>query len=192
MGRKSNLLLALAVAASPAAPLAFAEEPTVDLKARAVVLVGEYATSLQTALKGALATSGPVGAISFCHDQAPQIAADISRSSGWAVGRTSLRIRNASSTPDNYEAKVMEEFSARIAKGEAVADLIKAEVVEENGGKVFRFVKAIPTTEVCLTCHGANIKPEIKAKLDELYPGDKATGFNLGDMRGVFTLSKRL
>ena len=87
MGRKSNLLLALAVAASPAAPLAFAEEPTVDLKARAVALAGEYATSLQTALKGALATSGPVGAISFCHDQAPQIAADISRSSGWAVGQ---------------------------------------------------------------------------------------------------------
>jgi hypothetical protein len=42
MDRKSNLLLALTVAASPAAPLAIAEEPTVDLKARAVVLVGEY------------------------------------------------------------------------------------------------------------------------------------------------------
>lgn len=192
MGHKSTSLFTAAVAASLAVDLACAEEPTIDLNAQATTLVKEYATALQAALKDAMGASGPVGAISFCHDQAPQIAANISQSSGWTVGRTSLRVRNASSSPDEYETKAMEEFLDRIAKGEAVTNLVKGEIIQEKGAKVFRFVKAIPTTEVCLTCHGAKIKPEIKAKLDELYPGDKATGFGLGDMRGVFTLSKRL
>lgn len=192
MDRKSALVLSLIAAATQTiSHIAFATESTIDLKDQAEALVKKYSMSLQTALKGALEISGPVGAISFCHDQAPPIAAGISRD-GWTVGRTSQKARNASSTPNDYELKVMEEFSARIAKGEAVIDMTKAEIVEEAGGSVFHLVKAIPTGEVCLTCHGANIKPEVKAKLDELYPGDKATGFNLGDMRGVFTLTKRL
>ncbi len=184
--------LMLAVAAITAPIPASAEEAPAQLKAEAQGLVKEYATNLQTVLKGALQSSGPQGAVSICHEQAPQIAADISRRSGWSVGRTSLKPRNPASAPDGYETKVMKEFQARIAKGEPAANLVRAEIVSQNGVKVFRFIKAIPTGQVCLTCHGTQVAPELKAKLQALYPGDKATGFKLGDMRGVFTLSKRL
>jgi hypothetical protein len=190
MLRKAVFIFALAVAAAPLP--ARADEPLSDLKLQAADLVKEYATTLQAALKGELEKSGPVAAISFCHDQAPQIAADIARRSGWTVGRTSLKLRNAASAPDAFETLAMKEFDARMAKGEAASDLVKAMVVADGGGKTFRFVKAIPTGEVCLTCHGTGVKPEIKAKLDELYPGDKATGFKVGDMRGIFTLGKKL
>lgn len=190
MSTKTTFLAAAILASLPFA--AGAEETITDLKLEAGGLIKNYATTLQAALKGALEASGPVGGISFCHEQAPLIAADISRRSGWSVGRTSLKVRNVASTASAYDMKAMEEFTARIAQGEAVSELTKAEVVDEDGAKVFHFVKAIPTGEVCLTCHGEAVKPEIKAKLDELYPGDKATGFKVGDMRGVFTLSKRL
>ncbi len=194
MLRKSVVLFPLMVAATLAtAPTsAFADEPSPQLKTEAAGLVKEYAGNLQAVLKGAMAAGGPANAISVCHEQAPEIAADISQRSGWTVKRTSLKPRNPASAPDSYETKVMKEFQARIAKGESAADLVKAEIVEQNGAKVFRFIKAIPTGEVCLNCHGTEVKPELKAKLQELYPGDKATGFKLGDMRGVFTLSKRL
>jgi len=49
-------------------------------------------------------------------------------------------------------------------------------------------MKAIPTGEGCLKCHGQNIAPEITAKLKENYPDDKATGFKLGDVRGAFSI----
>ena len=64
------------------------------------------------------------------------------------------------------------------------------EAVENDGKKNFRFMKAIPTGEVCLKCHGSEMKPGIKAKLQELYPNDKATGFKLGDIRGAFTITQ--
>jgi hypothetical protein len=67
-----------------------------------------------------------------------------------------------------------------------------AEVVEKDGSKQFRFMKAIPTGEVCLACHGSSIAPAIAATLDEAYPDDQARGYKLGDVRGAFTLSKPL
>lgn len=188
MPRKLAFAFVMIIATSPA----FADETPAELKGRAVELVKEYSSTLQTALKGAMEAGGPVGGIAVCHEQAPQIAADISQRSGWTVARTSLKVRNPASAPDAYATEVMQEFQQRIAKGEAAADLTKAEVVEEGGVKVFRFIKAIPTGELCLTCHGTDVKPELKAKLQELYPDDQAIGFKPGDMRGVFTLSKRL
>jgi cytochrome c553 len=70
--------------------------------------------------------------------------------------------------------------------------LVKAEVIEEDGHKTFRMMKAIPTAEVCTQCHGSEIAEPVAAKLDELYPEDQARGFEVGDLRGAFTLKKAL
>ena len=53
-------------------------------------------------------------------------------------------------------------------------------------------MKAIPTGKLCTKCHGTELKPEVKAKLAEFYPDDKATGFNKGDLRGAFVVTKDL
>jgi hypothetical protein len=181
----SSALLALACPA-------FAETALApELKAKAAELVQAYAGKLKTALNSAIQAGGAEGALEVCNKQAPVIAAEISRDSGWSVARTSLKPRNAASAPDDYERKIMEGFEARIAKGEKAADLASAEIVEQNG-KVFRFVKAIPTGPVCVTCHGENVAPELKQKISALYPRDQATGYKEGDMRGVFTLKKTL
>ena len=44
----------------------------------------------------------------------------------------------------------------------------------------------------CLKCHGETIEPETAAILDELYPEDKARGYKAGQVRGAFTLKKKL
>ncbi|MPQ96322.1 DUF3365 domain-containing protein, partial [Thioclava sp. JE_KL1] len=56
----------------------------------------------------------------------------------------------------------------------------------------YRYMKPIPTGAVCLSCHGTHIAPAVKQKLNELYPHDKAVGFNKGDIRGAFSFSKTL
>ncbi|HQF31154.1 MAG TPA: DUF3365 domain-containing protein, partial [Hyphomicrobiales bacterium] len=71
--------------------------------------------------------------------------------------------------------------------------MVKAGIVEEDGKKLFRLVKAIPTGEVCLNCHGgAEVKAETAEMLAKYYPEDQARGFTLGQMRGVFTLSREV
>ena len=176
-------LLVLLGAASPAAP----PDP-----ADARALVASFQSALQSELLGAMKKGGPASAIEVCRDRAPAVASGISRESGWTVARTALKVRNPKNAPDPWEKKVLEEFANRAALGEDVASMEKSEVVETGGTKVFRYMKAIRTGEACLACHGASMKPEVEAKLKALYPDDRATGFSAGDLRGAFTLTKRL
>ena len=49
-------------------------------------------------------------------------------------------------------------------------------------------MKAIPTQEICLQCHGENLHGEVVEQLANHYPHDQATGFAVGDIRGAFTI----
>jgi hypothetical protein len=189
---KPIVTLTAAIAILTALP-ASAEAPADPNAQQAKALVQEFATSLQGELKAAMQDGGPTAAIAVCQDRAPAIAADIAERSGWAVGRTSLKTRNTTgNAPDAWETAVLTDFDARRAAGEDVQTMAFAEVVETDQGKTFRFMKAIPTAQVCLACHGSDITPEVAAALDERYPDDMARGYSEGDVRGAFTLAKPL
>jgi hypothetical protein len=179
--------LTVLLAAAPA----HAAEDMAKLKGDAANLIKTYAGTLQTALQTAMKDGGPVKAIEVCKEIAPHVAADLSKD-GWTIGRTSQRVRNPNALPDAYEQAALANFLVRLEAGEKPDTLVKAEVVSENGGKTFRLVKAIPVAEVCLTCHGTDIKPPVQDALNKLYPSDIATGFKPGDIRGIFTVKKAL
>ena len=135
---------------------------------------------------------GPVNAIGVCSEVAIPITEDVSEKSGWHVARTSLKLRNSSNEPDDWETAILKAFEAKKAAGADPKKLEHFEIVSTQGKKVFRYMKAIPTGKACLHCHGTELKAPVKEKLAELYPLDKATGFHLGSIRGAFTLSKQL
>lgn len=147
-----------------------------------------FATRLQERLKAGLAEGGPVNAISICNHDAPEIALALSDEHGFRVARTSLKTRNPGNDPDSWEFEVLRQFEGRKAAGEPLSDLEHSAIVEDRGRRTFRFMKAIPTKPVCLTCHGSDIKPAVVEALDALYPDDQARGFVAGDIRGAFTI----
>ncbi len=151
-----------------------------------------FAKELQNALRQAIKTGGPAHAIQVCEEKAPEIAARISEEKGWLIGRTSLRFRNPLNAPDSWEQKVLHQFEERKARGEDPNDLEYSEVIVKNGKRTFRYMKAIPTKEICLTCHGSKIPSQVSEKLNELYPEDKARGFKKGDIRGAFTIMQHI
>lgn len=180
-----------AVLAALAAAHAAVPAQAQDIEARIAgsrAVAKAFGEDLRTQLVAALKSDGPLAAIEVCNVTAPQIAADQSRDSGWSVGRTSLRLRNPENAPDAWERGVLESFEARKAAGEDPKTLERWEVTESGEGRVFRYMKAIPTAEPCLACHGGDLKPAVAAKLDELYPEDRARGFAIGDIRGAFTI----
>ncbi|MGO9172542.1 MAG: DUF3365 domain-containing protein [Rhodomicrobium sp.] len=191
--RKTLTTCAAGVAATLALSAgAMAEEkpvPSDSLVAQARSIVGQFSEKLKSQLVGAMKAEGPVKAIEVCKVAAPAIAGEVS-TEGWSVGRTSLKLRNAKSKPNEWEKQTLELFEAEKAKGADVTKLERSEIADVNGVRTFRYMKAIPTAEPCLTCHGSEVKEPVKAKLAELYPNDRATGFKLGDIRGAFTLSK--
>jgi len=185
----ASAILVICAVSSVRAQEAAAQEV---LSAEARGLVAKFGGKLKEELSGAIKADGPVKAIAVCNTAAPAIAAEVS-TDGWTVKRTSLKLRNANATPDAWENETLEMFEAEKAKGADPAKLERAAIVEAGGVKTFRFMKAIPTAaEPCLACHGASIAEPVKAKLAELYPQDKATGYGAGDIRGAFTLIKTL
>jgi len=165
-------------------------------KAEAKKITGEFFAELKGELVKGMKAGGPVTAIGVCHTLAPAIAEKHSQKSGWDVGRTSLRLRNPDNAPDAWEEMVLQQFEERRSKGEGPDTLAYAEVVEENGEQYYRFMKGIvmPPMEKlpCLKCHGENLDQTTAAKLDALYPQDQARGYKAGQVRGAFTLKKKL
>jgi hypothetical protein len=151
-----------------------------------------FAEELKDALQQAIKTGGPDYAIQVCEEKAPEIATGISEEKGWFIGRTSLKFRNPINAPDSWELKVLRQFEERKARGEDSDDLEYSEVIVKNGKKTFRYMKAISTKGVCLTCHGEKIPSKVSEKLNELYPEDKARGFKEGNIRGAFTIIQHI
>jgi hypothetical protein len=160
-----------------------------ELAAAARALAERFANTLRPELDRALRASGPVAAIAICRERAPAIAAALAAETGWQIGRTGLKVRNTADLPDVWETRGLQEFAARHAAGEPAASLeVGATVATPAGGRVYRFLKAIPIEEPCLTCHGKTPNPAAAARIAQLYPYDQATGFSLGDVAGAFAI----
>jgi hypothetical protein len=143
--------------------------------------------TLQGELQAAMKQGGPMAAVSVCHERAPEIAAQLSEETGFTLRRTSLKPR--ATAPADWERAVLEEFEDRRAAGESPQTIEWHEVTRVDGEQRLRYMKAIGTGGVCLTCHGSDIDPALKAKIDKLYPEDQATGFAEGDIRGAFSIT---
>lgn len=152
----------------------------------------QLAVQLKAKLKASLQSHGPLEAITVCNVEAENIALQVSETNKLQVGRTSLRVRNSNNTADSWEEKKLAEFEQLKNTGSDLKALEVFEVTKESDARWFRYMKAIPTQEVCVVCHGKHIAPPIQEKINSLYPNDQATGFELGDLRGAFTVKIKL
>lgn len=156
---------------------------------------GNFLKRLGGTLKGEMKTNGPESAIKVCRDAAPKIAGDISLQNGWQVTRVSSKPRNTMlGLADSWEQSVLLEFEKRLSKGEKLETMQFSEVVTEPSGKSLRYMKAIGTAPICLTCHGnaEQIPAAVQAKINSLYPHDKATGYKTGELRGAVSIKQPL
>lgn len=185
------LLGAVAVAAIAAGP-ARAGDESLERAMASRGAVKEFFETLKGQLVSAMEAGGPVNAIEVCHQSAAHIAEDISKKKGWRVARTSMKLRSPANAPDAWEKEVLAKFEKRKAAGEDVNAMEDYAVFSDGkGGKVFRYMKAIPTAEKpCLACHGGKLAPDVDKALMKHYPNDKARGYKAGDIRGAFTITQ--
>jgi len=151
-----------------------------------------FGKQLKTTLKAAISVDGINGGVQACKLAVPAINLQ-HKTDNWQVARTSLKVRNKANVADSWELKQLQLFEQKKVQGVNIKTLSASTIVtHKNGAKEFRFIKAIPTQQLCLKCHGKNINTETLSLINELYPNDKATGFKLGDIRGAFSVSKKL
>ena len=148
-----------------------------------------FASELKSNLSKAIQAGGFKEGVVACKDIAPLVAAK-SSTSGWTVGRTSLKTRNKKNIPDVWETSILNKFETNKSAGLDIKSLVAFTEQIEQKSMTLRYMKAIPIDGLCLSCHGENLSAEVAKILDEQYPDDDAVGYKIGDLRGAFTLSQ--
>jgi hypothetical protein len=96
---------------------------------------------------------------------------------GLAVGRTSHRLRNPANKAEPWMLPFLEAFRASPPR-----HLAHHRPRPRGTG----YVETIHHQPLCATCHGENVAPALLEKIRAHYPEDEATGFRVGELRGLF------
>jgi hypothetical protein len=181
-------------APSPSVPPAPRTAPEQAALEQARGIAARVPPSLLAVLSAELERGGPTAAIGVCQVRAPAMARAASEQTGWQVRRASLGPRAPHGQPDAWERAVLQRFDAEVAAGANPATLEAAEVVDEQGQRVYRYAKALPTQALCVQCHGKadRLAPGVAELLRERYPADRGTGYEIGQVRGGLFLKKPL
>lgn len=136
-------------------------------------------------LMGAIQQQGILYALEFCNVQAMPITDSMAKIHQAKIIRVSDKNRNPTNKASDEEASYISLFQEVLNKGEEPEPIL----VSENGKN--RFYYPIVTNDMCLKCHG-NVGQEIEEKtyekILELYPNDKAIGYNVNEVRGIWSI----
>lgn len=151
-------------------------------------LIAEAAqASLLNQLKKHIKNGGVPAAIEYCQVQALPLTDSLSNQYGATLRRSSLNLRNPANAPQDLEKQLLEAYQYNHENNLPLEDN-----VQRLGQEAFLFTKPILIgSPLCLNCHG-KAGEEIGAKalnlLDSLYPADKARGYAIGDLRGMWSI----
>jgi hypothetical protein len=168
-----TLALAFALAGTGGPTVA---EEAAGGNARGAAIVVEFKREMQTALRAGLEQGLPQS-IAACQVRAPEIAQSLT-GEGVRVGRTSHRLRNPANVAPDWVAPALDGY---LQNPEDRA----AKTVALDNNRV-GYVEPIITQALCINCHGEEIARDVAESIHMLYPADRATGFRIGELRGVF------
>jgi hypothetical protein len=154
-----------------------AKEVPLAAKEKAAAAVESFRDELVSTLMSALEDGGPENAIRICKVEAPRIAED-QAVDGMRMGRTSHRVRNPDNAPEPWMEPMIQAYLAD-------PDLDEPKAVWLEDGRM-GYAEPIRLMPFCLGCHGPKVEPALMEQIRELYPDDQATGFRVGDLRGLF------
>ncbi|SFU29781.1 Protein of unknown function [Pustulibacterium marinum] len=136
-------------------------------------------------LMGKMQQESPVAALTFCNVQALPLTDSMATKYNATIKRVSDKNRNPVNAANTEEVGYINEFQKIVAAGEKVKPIVKEE------GDSVHFYAPIVTNAMCLKCHGteATMAPEVRMKLPELYPMDKAIGYSENEVRGIWSIT---
>lgn len=108
-------------------------------------------------------------------------AIQLSKENGWQVKQIATKYRNPAHAPDNLHAV---EALAKLEKDPELMGFWELETIDGQQGT--RYYRRINVESSCLVCHGGkNARPQF---VKDQYPQDLAFDFNVGDLRGMYSV----
>lgn len=159
---------------------------TTDVVQEGQKIAKETFQTLSSNLQNAIKEGGVEHALQFCNVEAIPLTDSLSNYHDVSIRRASHKPRNPYNTADSLEAEVINQYINNLETGDALQP-----VTYTNENRITFHAPITITNALCLNCHGQPNKDIAKsdlATIQELYPNDQATGFSMGDLRGVWTV----
>ena len=164
-----------------------ADDNTLELIAKGKEIAKASFMALSGKLKVEMKAGGPVQAVPFCNVHAMPLTDSLSLVYDAKIERVATRYRNPLNEAKGHDIEVIDGYLANKAEGKDLAPQI---YTNEDGASVF--YAPIVLKAACISCHGhpeSQVKAATLSALDEAYPNDKATGFEEGDLRGLWKIT---
>ncbi len=137
-------------------------------------------------LMSAIQKKGTLHALQFCNEKAYKLTDSMATNFNASIKRVSDKPRNLNNTANTEELNIIEGYKRVISNKEEIKPVTK-----QVGNKT-QFYYPIITNNMCLQCHGTpntQIKPETLKELALLYPTDKAQGYDVNQVRGIWSIT---
>jgi hypothetical protein len=142
--------------------------------------------TLSGQLQKAMAEGGISNAVKYCNVEAYPLTDSLKQQFGV------VELRRATDKPRNEKNLITESEKAQLdawKKQKLQGKDLKPEVHAQGQDQVV-FYAPIVLKGQCLTCHGnKEAMGADYADIQKLYPNDKATGYELGDLRGMWSIT---
>lgn len=176
------LLLFLVFSCKPAA----SDKDKEAIMAEGTIIAKSTGKKLAGTLMEKIKSGGIPEAIEFCNTAAIPLTDKVADSFKVSIKRTSLKTRNPLNKPDDAELAVLKKYEVELMKGLPLQPVVETETDASH------FYAPIIIESKCLMCHGT-VNKELSRPIDSIiktkYPEDMATGYQEGDLRGMWSIT---
>lgn len=145
--------------------------------------------ALSARLQQAMKEGGPAHAVDFCSLHALSIVDSLSNMHAAHIRRTSDRVRAPHDKPDAEEARIIKVMLAEWEAGGKKMNVPARALA--HGDSIAFYAPIFISSPTCLKCHGdpdGSLEAAALSMIKERYPDDQAIGYELGDLRGLWSI----
>ena len=151
-----------------------------------ISMAGELQKVLASHLTKAIEDSGIIHALNYCKLNAYPLTDSISKQHNATIKRLSDKFRNPLNNPEPDDMNIIQAYRDSVLKGASVRPV----VLQKEDREIF-YAPIMISSPLCLKCHGEpgkDIATEDYIAINLHYPQDRATGFRLNDLRGIWRI----
>lgn len=137
-------------------------------------------------LMGKIQKEGTLAALEFCNVKAFSLTDSMSVAKSTTIKRVSDKPRNPKNKANFEEEKYIKIFSENAKNG------IDSEPIVIESTKNVSVYSPIITNSMCLQCHGTpkkEVDDDTFTTIKKLYPSDKAMGYDINQVRGIWNIT---
>lgn len=140
-------------------------------------------------VSGAIAKGGAAHAVAFCNSRAMPLTDSLGDKNAVTIQRVTDKARNsANALSVEHEIALFQKIQDSLQNGNVQPHYL----IEDVNGRTIYYKPIILGMPACLQCHGIpgkDIEAATLAEIKEKYPDDAATGYTMGQLRGMWKIA---